>query len=552
MAELVDALALGASLFTRWEFESPSAHTDNLSKSSASERQPASREGITMLEQKNLSLLQRYGLEFAVFMSGAAVMIFELVGSRITAPYIGTSIYAWSSLIGVILASLSVGYFVGGRYADSRPSLKPLATILLLAAVAIALTATIKDFIALLITGWVSALELKSVFIALLLFAPASFLFGMVSPYALRLRLHDVDRSGKTVGNLSALSTVGSIVGTFLAGFVIIPHFGSTHSLMLLSFILLLTALNLMSGTRPWKAPKTLLVVLVSLLGLAQLVALAEEKIFVANIDTLYNRIMLLQTTDHATQKPILALATDPYGLQAAMFTDGTDDLVFDYTKFYRLFSHFVPQPKDVLMLGGGAYTYPRDFLKRFPEAKADVVEIDPGMTEVAQAYFGFTQPSNMSIYHQDARLFINENTKQYDAILMDVFNSAPVIPFHLTTKEAVRRVYQSLREGGVVMVNLVSAIDGEQGKFARAEYATYQAVFPQVYLYSIQNIPDGNTPQSLMLVAIKSDDEIPPTNTDEELQCYLTHRWVHPIAQDMPLLTDDFAPVEYYRRSSL
>src|SRR3989344_6130495 len=229
------------------------------------------------------------------------------------------------------------------------------------------------------------------------------------------------------------------------------------------------------------------------------------------------------------------------------MFTDGTNDLVFDYTKFYRLFGYFVPNPANVLMIGGGAYTYPHDFIKNYPDAKMDVVEIDPGMTDIARKYFGLNDEKNLAIYHQDARIYLNENKKKYDVIFGDAFNSASAIPFQLTTKEAVQKEYEALKDGGAIMVNILSAIDGEKGKFARAEYATYKAVFPQTFLFAVQDTGDADKTQNIMLVALKSEKI-----SDKETAKFLSQAWNKPIADDMQVLTDDFAPVEYYKRVSL
>lgn len=479
-------------------------------------------------------------------------MILELVGSRVIAPYAGTSIYAWTSLIGVILASLSIGYYAGGYLADKQPSTRPMALIIIFSAVAIAFSAFTKDVFSAVISASQLILEIKSIMISLILFAPASFLLGMISPYAVRLKMSDIAVSGKTAGNLYAISTAGSILGTFLAGFYIIPNFGSTNSLIILSVVLLCMTVLLIFGTRIGKSVKMAVFILIVFLALTSMASTIEQKMLVADVDTAYNRILVLHVTDPTTKKPMLALTTDPYGVQAAMFTDGTNDLVFDYTKFYRLFSYFVSNPANVLMIGGCAYTYPRDFIKNYPDAKMDVVEIDPGMTAIARKYFGLNDEKNVTIYHQDARIYLNENKKKYDVIFGDAFNSASAIPFQLTTKEAVAKEYNALNDGGVIMVNIISAIEGQKGKFARAQYATYKKIFPQVFLFAVQNIKDGNETQNIMLVALKSEKISKLESPDKEIERFLSHVWKKPIADDVPVLTDDFAPVEYYKRVSL
>src|SRR5215203_4432640 len=185
------------------------------------------------------SFLARFALEVAVFVCGALVMVYEIIGSRIVSPYIGTSTYIWTSLIGVILAALSLGYWIGGRMADKRPGVRVLAAAIFLAGGAVSLTVLIKDVILSAIHAAGGPLELRSVAAATLLFAPASVLLGFVTPYAVKLRTLSLADSDKTVGRLYALSTVGSIAGTFAAGFFLIPFVGSTRTLYFLGFCLL-------------------------------------------------------------------------------------------------------------------------------------------------------------------------------------------------------------------------------------------------------------------------------------------------------------------------
>jgi len=199
-------------------------------------------------------------------------------------------------------------------------------------------------------------------------------------------------------------------------------------------------------------------------------------------------------------------------------------------------------------MIGGCVYTYPNYFIKNFPTAKMDVVEIDPAMTDIAREYFNFKDEKNLTIYHQDARIFLNQTKNKYDVIFGDAFSSTMSTPFQLTTKEAVTKQYEALNDGGVVMVNIVSAIEGDKGKFARAEYATYKEVFPQVYLFKVKDMKESNKIQNIILLALKSNKVFKWENPDKEINQYLNQVWDKPIPIDMPILTDDFAPVEYYR----
>lgn len=189
--------------------------------------------------------MKKYSLEIIVFICGAVVMAFEIIGSRMLGPYVGTSIFVWTSIIGVILLSLSLGYFWGGRIADRRPEAKILALIILLSAIFIAVSTIIKDNLLSYLLNAIYDIRIVSVISSLLLFTIPSILLGMVSPFAARLKMKNIALSGATVGNLYAISTVGSIIGVFLSGFFLIPSFRITKILFLFSIILIITSLFL-------------------------------------------------------------------------------------------------------------------------------------------------------------------------------------------------------------------------------------------------------------------------------------------------------------------
>ena len=191
--------------------------------------------------------MYKHLLEIVVFICGAVVMIFELVGSRVLGPYFGTSIFVWTSLIGIILGSLSLGYYVGGKIADKTANFTNLSFIVFLSAVFIGFTILVKSFLLIFLQTSVSDIRVSSVIASFILFSPASVLLGMVSPYAAKLKLDNLNTSGKTIGNLYAISTAGSIIGTFLSGFYLIPHFGTNKLLIILSITLIIVSLLLSS-----------------------------------------------------------------------------------------------------------------------------------------------------------------------------------------------------------------------------------------------------------------------------------------------------------------
>jgi predicted membrane-bound spermidine synthase len=183
--------------------------------------------------------MKKFTLEIVAFFCGAVVMAFEIVGSRMLGPYVGTSMFAWTSIIGVILLSLSIGYFWGGRIADMRPRADILSLFIFISALFIIITLVVKESVLEILLRSMDNIHVVSVIASLVLFAIPSILLGMVSPFAVRIKMKSLEKSGSTVGNLYAISTVGSIVGVFLAGFILIPTLKITNILMLLAIVLI-------------------------------------------------------------------------------------------------------------------------------------------------------------------------------------------------------------------------------------------------------------------------------------------------------------------------
>lgn len=487
--------------------------------------------------------MRKFFLEIIVFICGAVVMILELVGSRILAPYLGNSLFVWTSLIGIILGSLSLGYWWGGKLADKQPSYKIFSLIIFLAAIFTGLIVLIQLPVLSAIYKYF-AIRSGSILASLILFAPASMLLGMVSPYAVKLKMHDLKMSGKTVGNLYAISTIGSIVGTFLAGFYLISFFGSVKIIVILAAVLFLTSfLAYSQGLIKFRS--LMILFFLFFLCLYFWVSQLWSKQII-DLDSQYYRILIYPSRDQNTGRPILNLATDPQAVQSAMFLDRDNDLVHQYTKYYRLAEHFFPNFKTALMVGGGAYSFPKDFLKRCRDCQLAVIEIDPKLTWLAEKYFNLKKNPRLTIYHQDGRRFINQAERQYDIIYLDAFKSYS-IPHHLTTLEFVQKLYQSLTDRGLVLLNLISSLEGPKNKLLVAEYKTYRSVFPQVYIFSLKPTEQSQAVQNIILLALKSNQSPDWNSNNPEFNDYLAHLWTKPISDEQPILTDDYAPVDQY-----
>ncbi len=495
------------------------------------------------MEQFHLQNLNKLFLIITVFIGGASVMVVELVGSRLLAPFLGTSLIAWTALIGVILGSLSLGYWLGGQLADFKPSYKKLGMIILSSSLSIILliwlSLTLKTLAPWLITNL--SFIWAVVICSFVLFFLPSLIFGLITPYVLKLALVDLNKAGKISGMLYAWSTLGSIAGTFISGFVLIPFLGSFKTLISIALILGLISLLFFIS---YRSSVLIIIFVTAWFVFYQPTMFYPSSNTIVDQESFYNRLFITKGQDEVTKRPIISLMSGPHLGQAAQFTDQADDLVFLYAKFFRLADYFTPAIKQALMIGGGAYSIPRDFLVRHPEATMTVAEIDPLYTKLAQQYFNLKTNERLIIHHQDGRLFLNNNKTVYQVILLDAFNNAGSVPFHLATKEMVEKIYDNLSPDGVVMVNLIGSLSGDGSEFIKAEYATYAMVFKnQVKLFPLGKNPAAL--QNIMLVAIKNNNWPSNKLDNEELAIFLKQEQVP--YEATKILTDDWAPVDYW-----
>ena len=478
-----------------------------------------------------------YNIQIVIFITGGAVMVLELLGTRILAPYLGLSLYVWTSVIGIILAALSIGYALGGRLADKNPNIQTLRKIIFWAAATFLLLTLIKDITPLLMVR-LGALE-GSLIASLILFLPGSLLLAMVSPYAIKLKLNKLTQTGRTAGDLYAFSTAGSIAGTFLAGYVLIPNFQTSTILIALAIILFGTAFLL----KPFKTLNTIKIALLIIGAGLMAQKIERSKNLIASIPSAYAQISVADVDFNGRRARILLTDSE---VDSGMYLD-SDELVFEYTKLFNLDEYFHPRPERALLLGGGAYSMAKDFLRRFPESSIDVVEIDPKITAAARQYFNLENTPRLTTFHEDGRTFINKRAAKYDIIYNDTFSSYYAIPYQLTTRQAIEAMFDNLAPDGVVLVNIISALDGPMSDFFKAEYKTFQSIFPKVYALAVDSADKTDLVQNIVLVALKNDRFAPPENFRPELLSYLKSEIKPVIGQDVPILTDEFAPVDYY-----
>jgi spermidine synthase len=472
---------------------------------------------------KNFLRNNRYELIAAVV--GAAVMMLELIGARMVAPFFGTSIYVWTAMIGVILGALSIGYAYGGKLADRRPNDNSLMRIVVIAAAAIYCCVVVQEALLRQIAHLAIDVRLATLVAALLLFAPAAILLGVVSPYVARLKLSSLKTAGQSIGRLYAAGTAGSIVGTFLAGYWLIGWFGNRT--LGFALVLLLVVLSLAAERREWLVQR-LVIAALALFGL--ILPVSAPQGVLADVDSAYSRYIVSETKDASPRR---LLATDPFSIQSEQYIDDPEIMALPYAeRFMRIVS--ATKPENVVVIGGGAFTFPGGVANQYPKTKVDTVEIDPKLTDIARQYFNYSPAPNERIFNEDGRVFLNRaESGRYDIAFLDAFSSLTP-PYQLTTREATQAVERLLKPNGLAVANVIATYDDPYG---RAMAATYRSVFKTVDIYPVEPNQKPDTRQNLIVVMTNNEKQ-----RDRARKAIAT-----PAISISPgsVLTDDFAPVE-------
>lgn len=509
-----------------------------------------------------------------VFIAGIATMSLEFAASRLLTPVFGSSIYTWGSLIGVVLVGLSMGYHVGGRLADKNPNFEKFCSILFSSGLYILfipfISSSVIDFTSTIMLDMPPSdndgNNINSLVATFILLATPTFLLGMISPYAIKLATKTLDRLGNISGNLYSVATIGSIAGTFVTVFVLIPVFEINHIMYGLGVLLISSSLV---GLRI--IPKILVLSIVIVLSYSlvfddnQIISLDFHNVhfypgkLIHEAETLYSHLDVVDNYNSVNNR---ALFLNGY-LHSEMNKDDPNDLVVDYTKFFPLGMVLNSDAKKVLFIGGGGFSGPKYFLQNYPNLSVDVVEIDPAVVEVAKEYFSLddTNP-NLRIFTQDGREFLANHKEKYDLIILDAFSKS-YVPFHLMTMEFYNILYNKLNPDGVIISNHIGSPNSNQdtSNLYRANLKTMLDVFPIVYVFptdyskSIQNIilatiksenngQDSNSPNRLEKEELVQMQENSTLINDVNYADYLLDS-SGVKTDDVPLLTDQYAPVE-------
>lgn len=497
-----------------------------------------------------------------VFISSFCVMVIELIAARILAPYIGVSLYTWTSIIGVILAGIALGNYLGGKIADRYPSPLVLSAIFLVGGLAtIAILPAVK-----LVTpaDWFGNLPVMLNFtlkISFIFFLPAIIL-SLISPIVIKLTLADLglEQAGGVVGTIYACSTAGAILGTFMTGFFFILWFGTNLIVWLVGAVLLLMGII---SWFAWKVPGRWRLSLPNFIIWIAIIGVVLSSIFLFQFReswqenyTKESNYFTIQVLDAAGGIKILIL---DHLVHSYVVPDEPTVLKYDYARVFADMVSYVSYviretpPSRILHLGGGGYVFPRYMEAVYPGSVNEVVEIDPAVTQVAYEELGLPRDTSIKTYNQDARYFLiqRKTGDKYDIVVGDVFNDRST-PYHLTTLEFDRMVKANMAEDGIYLLNIVD--DYEQGRYMPAFIHTLKQVFRYVYLLNTGEDWGEIVPATFIIVAtdraidladyqqfITQDGKqsISGYPQDEvKLEAYLAER--KPI-----LLTDDYVPTD-------
>ena len=489
--------------------------------------------------------------DVAVFVSGVTSMGLEILAGRIIAPQFGSSIYTWGSIITVFLAALSLGYWQGGRQA-STASNRRMSWLLLGTAAYVAVVVYAND--QLLLSA--SALPLPTRYASLpavfILFGPPTYLLGFISPYA--AELSQKDGTGEASGHVYALGTIGSIVGAGATTYLLIPTLGIDMIGFLFGFILVGTAFALTLPTlvpRPAAASVAIAIVLVVAAGLGP-VTFDHRGDVVYQTQTAYQELEVIDNGDVRT------LYLDG-ARHSAMDLEDPDRHVFEYTRYFHLPMLMVDDPdevENVLFIGGGGYTGPKDFERKY-DVNVDVAELDPAVTDAAKEYFRLEESENLTAHTEDGRIFLQETDKTYDVIVLDAYQKDQV-PIHLTQLGFMELAEERLDEDGVLLANVIAAPSGSGSAFYRAQYKTIDEAFASTYSFrtssweSVQNIEvvatNAETNFTEADLAARNDQRELGIDLRSEVDSYMDE----PNTDDVPLLTEDHAPVDNLQASTI
>jgi len=485
-----------------------------------------------------------------ISITGAVVMMIEILGTRIIGPYYGVSLIVWSSLISVTLMALAAGYFAGGKLADRKDSVQ-LSQIILGSAIFIGLIPLISEPV----QASVEVLGLRggALTSALILFGPPLTLLGMVGPFVIALLAFRLDKVGSTAGNVYAISTCGSVIGTLILGFYLIPVAGTRLIIVVLSVVLLLLGIGMVLLEGKWQNHTTPTVT-VFIAGIAIAVVIIAAGQYHKNKEYDGFKVISEGESHYGRIRVVDQPTTRIRWLMSDSSTIGAEDLDtgksrLGYQQIVNVLPRFNPKGTDALLVGLGS-GHLVNSLKR-QEINTDAIEIDPVVAKAASKYFSF-KPSGRVLVG-DARYQIKRLEKKYDFIIHDCFTGGSE-PIHLLSIEMLKSLKSRLKENGILALNFVGFAQGEHRKTVNAVARTLAEIFP--YTRTFISAPNEAF-NDFIFFSSNNPIKLDSSQSDQDLAHWLKRREMTISGDKGFVITDDYNPLEsmqvakaeYYRK---
>jgi spermidine synthase/Tfp pilus assembly protein PilF len=502
-----------------------------------------------------------------VFVSSACVMMLEIVAGRLAARQYGASLYTWTAVIGVTLAGLTIGNYIGGRLADRFWTRQTIGWLFGACSVTCVAAIAINNLAGEWTLLWRLGLAARVLAHITMVFFIPSALIGAIIPVAIKTALEPNYHSGRIVGRMYALGAAGSILGTFLAGFWLIAAIGTVKTLWLVAAAMLLGAFVYLPkslATCAYAAPVAFLIavgmtpaVWAERLGSALMLRQMRTPDLLYEAESQYCYIAVRQVTKQPDERQFVQ---DNMKNHSRMIMGNIRELRLFYARVYGAVTHRAARDKEklcTLSIGGGGYVFPRYILDVWPGSRVDVAEIDPAVTEAATRAFGLPADTIINTINLDGRNYVDEllerkrlgkEIPQYDFVYMDAFNDMSV-PFQLVTRQFNEKIFAILAADGVYMVNLIDMFYG--GKFLASIVRTVSQTFGHVYVVTRPTHPD--LPVNFIVIAGKKPVNLENLNAEEQL-ANTSLRVLDDIdlaaleaKGGQTILDDDYGPVENF-----
>jgi len=499
-----------------------------------------------------------------VFFSSACIMVLELVAGRLVARHLGSSLYTWTSVIGVVLAGITIGNYMGGRIADRFPARKTLAVLFGISSAACVGTVILNNLVGEMVLLWYFKWPIRVFCHVFLIFLVPSTLLGTISPVVAKMALDQGLPRGRTVGDIYAWGAAGSIVGTFLTGFYLIAAMGTIAIIWAVGGALL--AMAILYWAKLWVLYVWAVIFFALMtMGVAPTkwaekagssLALREkpDPSILYEDESQYNYIAVIQLSPDPDRRKFMQDKLT----HSLIIMNNIRDLEYGYAQIYAAVTHRLSQDKNKLSvfgIGGGGYVFPRYVEKVWPGSRVDVAEIDPRVTEAAIKAFGLERDTTINIFTMDARNYVDEllrrmrtgeKVPRYDFIYGDAINDYSV-PYQLVTKEFNDKIAQILKDDGVYLLNVVDIYDS--GQFLGSVISTLERTFPNVRVLS--QVMSHSARSTFVIVAARREIDLDGliNKCDKDIDIwYLNTSEIETLKQKSHgiILTDDYVPTEH------